>query len=162
MKKIVLLIMISTLSLFALGEEIHDFKYETSYYQALKKAKQQHKILLVMIAKKGCPACAYMKDIVFERPQILDYLNRHYVVAILDIYKRNYPKQFISHRAPTFFFLDPFTTKELYPSKTGSSRPAHFIQELTVTQTAFENNTTVPWDWEAEEEKAPLSTKNTR
>jgi thiol-disulfide isomerase/thioredoxin len=143
MKNILLLLLMTSLSLFALGQEIHDFKYETSYYSALKKAKDNNKVLLLMMAKKGCPNCAYMKDIVFERKEILDFVNANYIVAVLDVNHRNYPKRFISPRAPTFFFLDPHDGRELREHKVGGSRPWKFIQELTEVKDAFDNNTTV-------------------
>jgi len=143
MKKILLVIMITSLSLFALGEEIHDFKYEKTYTSALKKAKEENKVLLIMMEKYGCPNCAYMKDIVFERPQILDYLNENYVTAILNVDRRNYPKRFLSPRAPTFFFLDSRDEKELRERKVGGSRPWKFIQELKEVKTAYDTNTTI-------------------
>jgi len=158
MKKILLLLMITSLSLFALGQEIHDFKYETSYYSAVKKAKGENKVLLLMMAKKGCPNCAYMKNIVFERKEILDFVNANYIVALLDVNHRNYPKRFISPRAPTFFFLDPKDGRELREHKVGGSRPWKFIQELTEVKDAFDNNTTVTLKEKKEKAaEAPLS-----
>jgi len=130
MKKVLLLLMVFSLSLFALGEEIHNFKYEKSYYTALKKAKEQNKILLIMMEKHGCPNCAYMKDIVFEREKVLNYLNDNFVTLILDIDGRYYPKRYISHRAPTFFFIDPKDESEIREKKVGGSRPWKFLEEL--------------------------------
>jgi len=130
MKKVLLLLMVFSLSLFALGEEIHNFKYEKSYYTALKKAKEQNKILLIMMEKHGCPNCAYMKDIVFEREKVLNYLNDNFVTLILDIDGRYYPKRYISHRAPTFFFINPKDESEIREKKVGGSRPWKFLEEL--------------------------------
>ena len=153
--------MITTLSLFAFGEEIHNFKYETSYYTAMKKAKEQNKVLLIMMEKHGCPNCAYMKDIVFERENILNYVNDNYVVALLNVNQRNYPKRFISPRAPTFYFIDPTTDKELREYKVGGSRPWKFIEELTEVKNAYDNNTTVAAIQKIKIEEAPVSTKTT-
>ncbi len=138
MKKIVLILMMSFVSLFALGEEIHNFHYERSYYTALKKAKEQDKVLLIMIEKHGCPNCAYMKDIVFEREKVLNYLNNNFVTLILDIHGRYYPKRFISNRAPTFFFINPKDESELREKKVGGSRPWKFLEELTEVRNKFD------------------------
>ncbi len=152
MKKIILTLLITALSLFALGQEIHDFKYETSYYMAKKHAKEQNKILLIMMYKQGCPNCAYMKDIVFERKEILDYLNENYITVLLNTKSTYYPKRFVSPRAPTFFFLNPQTDKELRERKVGGSRPWKFIQELTAVKEAYDNNTTVSLEPKSKEE----------
>ena len=157
MKKILLFLIITTLSLFALGEEIHNFKYETSYYTAMKKAKEQNKALLIMMEKHGCPNCAYMKDIVFERENILNYVNENYIVVLLDVNRRNYPKRFISMRAPTFYFLDPTTDKELRAHKVGGSRPWKFLEELTEVKTAYDNHTTVVAIEKEKIEEEPLA-----
>ncbi len=138
MKKILLVMIIGVVSLFALGQEVHDFTYERSYYTALKKAKDQNKVLMVMIEKKGCPTCAYMKDIVFEREKVLDYLNNNFVTLILDIKGRYYPKRFISHRAPTFFFLDPKDEREIREKKVGGSRPWKFLEELKEVKAKYD------------------------
>ncbi len=152
MNKIVLILLISTLSLFALGEEIHNFKYERSYYMAKKHAKEQHKILLIMIYKDGCPNCNYMKNIVFEREKVLNYMNENYVALLLNSKDRYYPKRFISPRSPTFFFLNPYTEKELRERKVGGSRPEKFLQELTEVKEAYDNNTTLSTQKEPDEE----------
>ncbi len=141
-----LIIFVSSLVAFdggEVGEAIHNFKYETNYYTALKKAKEQNKILMIMIFKKGCPNCAYMKDIVFERENILNYLNENFVSVLLDIYQTNYPKQFQSDRAPTFFFIDSKSGKELMPKHVGGWRDFKFIQILQDVKAKYDNNSTV-------------------
>ncbi len=159
LKRILLLLTIFTISLFALGEEIHNFTYEKSYYTALKKAKEQNKVLLVMIKKEGCPNCAYMKDIVFERPKVLEYMKNNYITVLLDIDHRYYPKRFISHRAPTFFFINPKDESELRPKKIGGSRPWKFLEELTEVRNKYDGidtNITVTPE-ETNESKVPGS-----
>lgn len=149
--------MITSLSLFALGQEIHDFKYESSYYTAHKKAKEQNKVLLIMMEKHGCPNCGYMKNIVFEKEEILNYVNENYIVTLLDVNSRNYPKRFISPRAPTFFFIDPTTDKEIREHKVGGSRPEKFMKELTEVKNAYDNGTTVATIEKEKTKEAPLA-----
>lgn len=155
MKKILLFIIFTTSFLFALGEEIHDFKYETNYNIAHTKALKEDKILLIMMEKHGCPNCAYMKDIVFERENILNYINEHYIVLLLNVDRRNYPTRFISSRAPTFYFINPKTDNALREHKIGGSRPWKFIEELQAVKTAFDTNTTV--DLNSTKKEEPLS-----
>ena len=144
MKKIFSLVMILALSLFA-SEEIHNFHYETDYTYALQKAKKEDKVLLLMMTIRGCPNCAYMKDIVFERENILNYINEKYVVALFDIEhdKRRYPKRFKVLHGPTFIWIDPHTNKEMREKKVGGSRPWKFIQELSAMRDQFDGVVTV-------------------
>ena len=46
MKKILVILLVSAVSLFALGEEIHNFKYERSYYMAKNMQKSKIRFYL--------------------------------------------------------------------------------------------------------------------
>jgi len=108
----------------------NELKTVYSYQNALYKAKKDDKLVLVMMSYKGCPVCDYMKDIVFERPAVLDYLNEHYYVVIKDIERDHYPQRFASIDSPTFFFIDPKTEKEVIEKKVGGFRPDKFLSIL--------------------------------
>jgi len=108
----------------------NELKTVYSYQNALYKAKQDDKLVLVMMSYKGCPVCDYMKDIVLERPAVLDYLNEHYYVVIKDIERDHYPQRFASIDSPTFFFIDPKTEKEVIEKKVGGFRPDKFLSIL--------------------------------
>ena len=139
MKKILLLIMIASLTLFA-SEEIHNFQYENSFNKAVLKAKNEKKLVIVMMSLATCPVCDYMKDIVFEREQVLSYLNKNYVVVIYDIDWGEFPKRFKTRNAPTFYFIDPVTKKEIYDKKIGGAKPEKFLQDLTDVKISHEQD----------------------
>jgi thioredoxin-related protein len=131
------------MSLFAeapLGEVIHNLKYERSYYTAKKKARNENKIVMVMMAVKGCPNCAYMKDIVFERENILNYLNENFVVVIYDVDRDKgiYPKRFSTTHGPTFFFIDPRDEKDLKEKHVGGWRDFKFIEILKEVKAKYD------------------------
>lgn len=137
MKKILLSIMILSLSLFA-----NEFKYQANYKKALQSAKDEDKVLIVMMALKGCPVCDYMRDIVFEREQVLHYLNDNYIMVVHDIDHDKYEDRFTTINAPTFYFIDPRTGKEIREKKIGGAQPKKFIQELTEVKERYDNNQT--------------------
>jgi thioredoxin-related protein len=118
----------------------NELKTVYSYQNALYKAKKDNKLVLVMMSYKGCPVCDYMKDIVFERPAVLDYLNEHYYVVIKDIERDHYPQRFASIDSPTFFFIDPKTEKEVIEKKVGGFRPDKF---LSILKTANHDEDTI-------------------
>ncbi len=143
MKKIVLIFTLFISSLLYSNE----LQTVYSYQNALYKAKQENKLVMVMMSYHGCPVCDYMKDIVFERPKVLEYLNQHFFVVIKDIEKDYYPQRFSSIDSPTFFFIDPMTLHDVIPKKVGGFRPDQFLSILhEATGEAERNMATPPQD----------------
>ena len=144
MKKIMLLI--TVLFSFAVANQLTTVY---SYQNAVYKAKKADKLVLVMMSYKGCPVCNYMKDIVFERPNVLDYLNEHYFVVIKDIEKGHYPQRFSAVDSPTFFFVDPKTGEERIEKKVGGFKPETFLSFLKEANRDIDTNTTAATDQNA-------------
>jgi thioredoxin-related protein len=137
MKKIILLLT-TVFALLAANE----LKTVYSYKNAIYKAKKEDKLVLLMMTYKGCPVCDYMKDIVFERKPVLEYLNKHYFVVIKDIEKDRYPQRFSVIDSPTFFFIDPETKEEVLEKKVGGFRPDAFLNILKEANDDMDLNTT--------------------
>jgi len=116
--------------LFGILLSANELKTVYSYQNAVNKAKHEGKYVLVMMSYAQCPVCHYMKDIVLERPKVLDYLNAHYYVVIKDLERDRYPERFSVIDSPAFFFIDPVTEKETVPRVSGGFRPDAFLQLL--------------------------------
>ncbi len=125
MKKIVLIL--ALLSSILLANEL---KTVYSYENALQKAKDANKSVMIMMSYSGCPVCDHMKDIVFEREAVLEYLNENYFVVIKDLVNDKYPQRFASIKTPTFFFIDPNTKEELIDREVGGFMPEKFLNIL--------------------------------
>ena len=125
MKKVLILVWMLSGLLIA-----NELKTVYSYQNAIYKAKKENKTVLVMMSYAGCPVCDYMKDIVLERPNILEYLNSHYYVVIKDLQRDHYPERFSVIDSPTFFFIDPKTEEEVIPKQSGGFRPDAFLALL--------------------------------
>lgn len=104
MKKIFLIISILVTSLFA---EIEWMKYD----DAIAKAKKENKLVMIMLSREGCPACEYMKDIVFEDENVLSEFNKDFIGVHLDINEDYVPEEFTYIGTPTFHFLNKFERK---------------------------------------------------
>ncbi len=138
MLRFLLLAIMLTTSLVA-----NELKTAYSYQNALYQARKAHKLVMVMMALRHCPACIYMKDIILERPQIRSYLEEHFVTVIKDIEHDRYPERFAVIDSPTLFFIDPENEKEIIPKLTGGLQPAEFLA-LLQSLTAAEANGTQP------------------
>jgi len=134
-KKFLLLILLTPL-LFA-----NELKTIDTYQEALKIAKDENKIVLFMTSIEGCPVCDYMKDIVFEREEVIDFLDKNYVVVIKDAETEIYPQKFYTRDMPTFYFIDPTDEKELRSPKIGGSTPEKFLEVLENVINTDINNT---------------------
>ena len=125
----------------------NELKTVYSYQNAVYKAKKEHKLVMVIMSLRHCPVCAYMKDIVMERPAVLQYLNDHFFVVIKDLEHDRYPSRFAAIDSPTFFFIDPETEKEVIEKKVGGFRPEEFLAILKeanndVETTVIDSNAT--------------------
>ncbi len=99
MKKIILIVAVMVTSLFAEIEWL-------SYDKAFEKAKDENKIVMVMLSKEGCPACEYMIDIVFEDDNVIDEFNQDFIGVHLDIHEDYVPEDLPYIGTPTFHFLN--------------------------------------------------------
>ena len=157
MKKIALIVaLISTL---LIGNEL---KTVDTYKKALDVAKDTNKTILFMTSIVGCPVCDYMKDVVFEKEKVIDYLNKNYVVVVRDAETQVYPKRFYTRDMPTFYFVDPTNEKEIRKPKAGGSTPEKFLSLLKIAIKGENNNTFVPKTEEMSIEKKMKNTKETQ
>jgi len=136
MKKATL--MLTLLSTLLLSGEL---KTVDTYKKALSIAKDTNKIILFMTSIEGCPVCSYMKDIVFKKEKVIDYLNQHYIVVIRDAETQVYPNKFYTRNMPTFYFIDPTDEKEIRKPKIGGSTPEKFLSIIKKAISGENNNT---------------------
>jgi len=103
MKKIVLILLMLVISVY--GEDWLD------YGEALAKAKQDNKIVIVMLSQEGCPACEYMRNMMIDNSKVSHELSKHFIPIELDINEDKVPPQFIHFVTPTFYFMDKNSKK---------------------------------------------------
>lgn len=103
-KKIIVIVSMLVTSLFA---EIEWMQYD----EAFVEAKKSNKIVMIMLSKEGCPACEYMKDIVFENDDVVDEFNQNFIGVHLDIHEDYIPEEFTYIGTPTFHFINKHERK---------------------------------------------------
>ena len=97
----VIVIFVMGISLIA-GE----LQFEHDFNAALLQAKAQNKEVMMIYSATWCPECDYMKEVVFKDQEVMDYIQKHFVVLSLDIQKDALPDGFEFPGIPTFFFID--------------------------------------------------------
>ncbi len=121
MKKIVFIAFLIT-SLFG------DINWIEDIDDAYEVAAKENKNVMVMLSRKGCPACKYMKDIVFKDKNFSNRFNKGLVAVHIDIHKDFMPDGLEFFATPTFYFLDA-NEKKLHRIN-GAHNSKEFSEEL--------------------------------
>jgi thioredoxin-related protein len=96
----------SLISIYAFG-----FEWADSLYSAKNEAKKSNKTVILLLSQENCMACDYMKDVVFEKDEVYDYITQYFIPVEIDIYKDRVPSGFRAFGTPTIYFIDSNGTK---------------------------------------------------
>ena len=80
MKKILILTILSISTLFS-----------SNYEDALREAKSEHKILMIMLKKENCKFCKKMEDEVLIDKNVSKILDRDFILLKLDVNRDELP-----------------------------------------------------------------------
>lgn len=98
-----------------------------AYEEAQTLSKAQSKPIMLMYTMTGCLACKYMKEEVFTKPEIADYINKHFIPVEMDI-DFDRIKGLKVYGTPTFYFH--WDTKHIVKMIMGGVRPDAFLKRL--------------------------------
>jgi thiol:disulfide interchange protein len=121
MKKIVAGLGLLACTLFA------DLKW-VEFDAALEEAQKTNKLVMVMLSREDCPACEYMKDIVFEDANIEKEIAQNFIPVYLDIHNDFIPDGLPYIGTPTFHFMNAHEIKK--GRIDGGMNVKDFMQEL--------------------------------
>lgn len=121
MKKIFFLILINFTSLFA------DVNY-TDIFDAYDVAQAKDRPVLIMLSKKACPGCKYMRNVVYKNNKVSEYINEHFVAVDIDVYDEPVPEELEFFATPTFYFLD--ANEKILLRVNGGQKVEEFLQTL--------------------------------
>ena len=91
---------------FAISLIASELKIEHDFSAAIQKAKNQDKKIMMLYSAAWCPECEYMKEVVLKDKEVANYIQKRYIVLLLDIQKDKLPKKYKYIGIPTFFFID--------------------------------------------------------
>jgi len=100
------------------GEYLYDFDHtiekeisETykGFEETLKKAKQEHKIIMIKAMSETCHYCRKMEIKVLSNKAIQDVLQKDFVSIKIDVSKQKLPLGLEAELTPTFIFIDENT-----------------------------------------------------
>jgi thioredoxin-related protein len=82
-----------------------ELNWASSYEAAQEQAEKEGKLVMVMLSSEGCPACEYMKDIVFDEDSVIEELHLGFVPVHVDIHNDFVPSGMGYIGTPTFHFV---------------------------------------------------------
>jgi len=128
---------------FALSAQIDEFaselNYSRDYNSALKSAKQQNKLLMLVVVGDYCPWCKKFERKTLNSTLIQAQVKKDFIPLIIDKTKDKgkYPPEFYSKLIPTVFFIDPKTQKHIFESL-GYSKKTTFAIDMDLALKAYE------------------------
>ena len=82
-----------------------ELAWQKSYAEAVKKAKQEHKRVLLLITSETCKWCRKLEATTLEDETVIRRLQKEYIVVNVTRYKDDYPKRFSAVVVPMSYFL---------------------------------------------------------
>lgn len=137
-----LLLLLLTFS-FALSAQIDEFasevNYSRDYNAALKDAKSQNKLLMLVVVGDYCPWCKKFERKTLNSTLVQGQVKKDFIPVIIDKAKDKgkYPPEFYSKLIPTVFFIDPKTQKHVFESL-GYSKKTTFAIDMDLALKAYE------------------------
>ena len=99
----------------AIGDYLYDFdkkviaqksvRYE-GFEEALKRAKKEHKIVMIEAMSEDCHFCRKMEREVMIEDEVVKALNKDFIPVVIDVKKHALPQGLKAPLTPTFIFVD--------------------------------------------------------
>ena len=83
---------------------VYENEYEADYKQAVEKAKEQKKDIVMVLVGSYCPWCDKLKEDVLSLEYTNEILDKHYIKYIA-YSGDDYPSKFNTYVVPTIYFI---------------------------------------------------------
>jgi thioredoxin-related protein len=100
----------------------------TNFDKALKQAAKEKKLIMIKATSAHCRFCKKMDREVFAEKEVLEKLQRDFILVEIDIYQAELPLGLKAKVTPTYFFLSP--EAEVLKSVPGSFDKEDFLEIL--------------------------------
>jgi thioredoxin-related protein len=130
-----ILIILLTLFNFIYAAQIDEFaaevNYSRNYEMAIKTAKKQNKIVMLVVVGDYCPWCKKFERKTLKDPAVMTKTNESFVGIIIDKYKDKgkYPQEFSAPLIPAVFFINPKDGQSVQET-VAYMKPDEFIENM--------------------------------
>lgn len=130
-----ILITLLTLFNFIYAAHIDEFAAEVNYLRnyevAIKTAKKQNKIVMLVVVGDYCPWCKKFERKTLKDSAVMAKVDESFVGIVIDKYKDKgkYPQEFSAPLIPAVFFINPKDQKSLFET-VAYMKPDEFIENM--------------------------------
>ena len=103
--------------------------YETNYEAALKRAKKEHKNIMLVMVTNSCPWCRKFEQRVLLKKDVNQLVQKHYIPLLINKDKDTYPKELDRMFTPIVHFIS-YKTAKSYALSIGYNNRETFWQLL--------------------------------
>ena len=104
-------------------------KYASSYEEAIALGKKENKNILLYTYSEYCPWCTKMQKTTFKNEKVINYINKNYILAKVDINNDTFPLRFKPNGVPTTYIINSITENKLI-SMRGYKSPKSFYNRI--------------------------------
>ena len=138
-------LLISILLVFGLtyAAEIDEFAsqvhYLRDYKAAVKAAKEQNKMVMLVVVGDYCPWCKKFERKTLKSSEVMAKVDEAFVGLVIDKYKDKgaYPEAFFAPLIPAVFFVDPESGKSLLET-VAYMKKDEFLENMDDAMSIFE------------------------
>lgn len=130
-----ILITLLTLFSFIYAAQIDEFAAEVNYLRnyetAIKTAKAQNKLVMLVVVADYCPWCKKFERKTLKDSSVMAKVNENFVSIVIDKYKDKgkYPEEFRAPLIPAVFFINPKDQKSLFET-VAYMKPDEFMENM--------------------------------
>lgn len=138
-----ILITLLTIFSFIYAAQIDEFAAEVNYLRdyksAVKTAKEQNKMVMLVLVGDYCPWCKKFERKTLKAAEVMAIVDENFVAVVIDKYKDKgkYPEEFASPMIPAVFFIEPQSQKSLMDI-VAYMKKDEFIENMDDAESLFE------------------------
>ena len=108
---LVLLTMFSLAFSAQIDKFASDVKYLRDYNEAVKIAKEQDKMVMLVLVGDYCPWCKKFEKKTLKSKEVKEVVDNNFIAVVIDKYKDKgkYPEEFYAPLIPAVYFINPST-----------------------------------------------------
>jgi thiol:disulfide interchange protein len=130
-----IIILLFTLLITIYAAQIDEFATEVNYLRnydtALKMAKEQKKMVMLVVVADYCPWCKKFERKTLKDSAVMAKANENFVRIVIDKFKDagKYPEEFHAPLIPAVFFIDPKNQKSVFET-VAYMKPDEFMENM--------------------------------
>lgn len=114
-KFVLLLSLLLSINLYGASKKlVQELHYEISYTEALQKAQESNKPLMMVIGIEECPWCNKFEIKTLTHDTIVTIVEKNFIALSVLKGKDTYPEKFDFKGVPVVVFIDPKTQEAFY------------------------------------------------